>query len=607
MKKQISFGLMLCMLFVLQFSPAFASTIIVSNTNDSYAGSFRSALEETNLHAGADTIVFRIPQSDLNYDGSSGVWIIRPDSALPAIVDDSTNIDATTQSDFIGSDTNPEGPEIQLDGSNAGENADGLLISSSFNMVKGLVITNFIHNGILIPEPATRCNVVSGNYIGTDATGKIAQGNGFSGVLIYGGSRKNTIGGTTAADRNILSGNGWSGAEIQFSGTDSNVVIGNFIGTDVTGTTAIPNINYGVNVWSGAEYNRIGGSTEGERNLISGNLWSGISISGSKTDYTIILGNYIGTDISGSKGLPNGFFGISVGSSHNIIGDTEPGCGNLVSGNGSAGISIAKGDNNKIAGNIIGTDITGLVALPNFGIGVQLRNGAQNNVIGPANFIRYNMGDGVVVLNDSTIGNTITRNSISGNSGMGINNVEGGNLELNPPEIRHATLSEVRGMAIPYSQVEIFSDSAGQGAIFEGTAFADAAGNFSWSGVLTGPLTTATVTDAAGNTSEFSSSFITRADADDATAIPGKYALYQNYPNPFNPKTTISFALPKASSISIRVFNLKGQLVDVLFSGNKGAGFHKAAWDASHLPSGMYVIEFHAGEFKQIRKCVLVK
>ena len=94
--------------------------------------------------------------------------------------------------------------------------------------------------------------------------------------------------------------------------------------------------------------------------------------------------------------------------------------------------------------------------------------------------------------------------------------------------------------------------------------------------------------------------------ADHAT-IPEVYSLEQNYPNPFNPETQISFGLPKRSEVEILVFNLSGQKVATVFSGSQDAGYHQVRWDASHVPSGTYVIQMKAGKMLFHKKCLLLK
>src|SRR5262245_2021302 len=195
-----------------------ASTFVVTNTGDSGAGSLRQAILDANAHLGADSIIFNIP--------GSGSHTITPSTALPTISDPVT-IDGSTQPGFTGS------PIIELDGSRAGANVDGLRITAGNSVVSGLVINRFSSDGVELSVNGG--NIVQGSYIGTDLTGTVDLGNAFRGLNIT--SSNNTIGGTTAAARNVISGNDNTGI-IMGAGTTGNLVQGNFIGTNAAGTEA---------------------------------------------------------------------------------------------------------------------------------------------------------------------------------------------------------------------------------------------------------------------------------------------------------------------------------------------------------------------------------
>ena len=492
-------------IFVFGFSNlSFSDTFVVTNTSDSGAGSFCQAIIDANTNAGSDTIVFNIPGTDANYNAALGVWTISPVSELPSLTDDSTFVDGKTQSDFFGSDANPNGPEIEISGLNAGA-ASGITILSAYNVIRTLVINNFQQFGILIEYSGAHHNAIKGCYVGTDVTGTQDCGNGFTGILVYDRAKHNVIGGTLLGDGNLASGNGWSGVEIQGTGADSNLVIGNYIGTDVSGMLALANDRSGINIWSYAEANIVGGNMPEERNIVSGNLWTGISLL--RANYSVVRGNFIGVDVNGTNTIPNGHSGIAISGSYNIIGGNEPGDGNLISAN-SVGIAVGVDSMNTIIGNYIGTDITGNLPFPNENEGILITDGAHKNLIGPGNLVKFNGTSGIEITGENSIKNIVTQNSISQNTGAGIENVLGGNLELAPPTITSASTSEVSGTAVPNSTVEIFSDSDDEGNVYEGTVTADAGGSFHYTGTLTGPFITATATDQSGNTSEFSEPFL---------------------------------------------------------------------------------------------------
>jgi len=122
---------------------------------------------------------------------------------------------------------------------------------------------------------------------------------------------------------------------------------------------------------------------------------------------------------------------------------------------------------------------------------------------------------------------------------------------------------------------------------------------------------TLTVAGPGGTDSESKVDYIIAQifnDIDDKWAgIPTEYQLRQNYPNPFNPQTTIIFGLPKTSQVTVAVYNLKGELLEILYDAKKPAGYHNLVWNAVNRPTGIYFIKMQAGSFVQVNKCVLVK
>ena len=112
-------------------------------------------------------------------------------------------------------------------------------------------------------------NIIKGNYVGLNRMGNAAVRN-YDGISIEGTSKYNLIGGYTAAERNYVSGNVAYGIPVFGTGCNFNIIIGNFVGTDITGTDSIPN-TYGVLFDDGASYNLLGGRVSGAGNLLSGN------------------------------------------------------------------------------------------------------------------------------------------------------------------------------------------------------------------------------------------------------------------------------------------------------------------------------------------------
>lgn len=275
--------------------------------------------------------------------------------------------------------------------------------------------------GVNINGSGTSFNIVSGNYIGTNASGSQALANQDVGVYVTNGATDNRIGGTTAAGGNLISGNGEDGIVFDGTETSNNYVIGSYIGTDSSGTAAIANNASGVNVILGAHDIFIGGDSAGEGNLISGNGEQGVRISGADTYSNAVVGNLIGTDWQGAAALGNIKSGvvISGGAYSNRIGGDTDGARNLISGNGFSGVDLlgAGTIDNRIFGNYIGTTITGTSAISNTYYGVYVFDGAAENLIGSqygltGNLISGNGDSGVRISGSDTIANTVAGNLI---------------------------------------------------------------------------------------------------------------------------------------------------------------------------------------------------
>ena len=315
------------------------------------AVSLREAITAANSTAGTDTISFNI--------AGAGPHTINVLSALPTITQ-AVIIDGTTEPDFGTS------PIIELNGSGAGA-VNGLVLAagSGGSTIRGLVIQNFNQSGILVQSAN---NVIAGNYIGLDSDGTTIARNNTSNTTSLGGIRLetsgNTIGGLTAADRNVISGNFYSGIVLFGSSANSNIIRGNYIGTDAGGTLDRGNDQEGIDI-DGGSNNIIGGDSVAARNVISGNDSDGIEIDSG--DNNIIQGNYIGTDYTGTLDVGNARDGIDInenagdGATGNLIGGTGANEGNLIFGNDINGIEVR--DNPTIGNQILGNQIFGNSAL----------------------------------------------------------------------------------------------------------------------------------------------------------------------------------------------------------------------------------------------------
>ncbi len=398
--------------FALAFlpAPAHAATFTVISTADSGVGTLRWAINQANANVGADTIAFNIA-------GCGGVCVIELASALPLLTDDSTTIDGYTQPG--ASPATPSAPAvilIEINGINITAN-NGLNILSANNVVRGLAINRFGLVGIAIGYAEAQGNVIAGNYLGLDAGGNQERGNGYNGVFIGYGAQNNTIGGDEPAERNVIADNGWEGVSIYGAGTDGNVVSGNYIGSFFSGGVG-PGNGFGVRIYGGASYNVVGGDTAGERNVIASNLLDGIVLLTGTNN--IISGNYIGVAADGTSSASNSRHGIRLdrGVQLTQVGGSTAGERNIISGNGTNGIFITGTltMDNAIAGNYIGLDAAGN-RHSNGENGVLLQAGAHDNRIGGStagerNVISGNDGDGIRIVGSDTTGNVVVGNYV---------------------------------------------------------------------------------------------------------------------------------------------------------------------------------------------------
>jgi hypothetical protein len=398
-------------------------------------------------------------------------------------------------------------------------------------------------------------NVVEGNYIGTDATGTKALGNAANGVEITDRSFFNTVGGTVAGSGNLISGNGQNGILIGETppgggaGAGSNLVQGNLVGTDFIGNVALGNGANGVELL-GASSNTIGGEVSGAGNVISGNKEDGILLSvGTGSLNNLFQGNLIGTNISGTSALGNGGDGIDdIGGELSTFGGTDPGAGNLISGNHGDGVFLGMDPSgftarsNVLQGNLIGTDLTGTNALGNGTNGVTIRHAFNNTIGGTAagagNTIAFSGNDGVLV--DTGTGNPILSNLIFSSGHLGIELINNGNNNQPAPQLVSSNQANSNTVVVGSVQstpkttitLQFFSDPSpdpsgfGEGqrllGTFTVTTNAKGFANFDIpirASVPVGQIITATATDSNNNTSEFSFPVVVKHGSQTSSAL----------------------------------------------------------------------------------------
>ncbi|MGH3145068.1 MAG: beta strand repeat-containing protein [Rubrobacter sp.] len=440
----------------------------------------RAAIQEANATPEPDLIRFSI------LDGTPGVETISVGSSgfgpLPAITGPVT-IDGYTQQG-TSSNTKAVGNDavlkIKLNGAGAGAGAEGLEITgvSGGSVIKGLVVNGFGGAGIAI-NGDTSNNRIEGNFIGTNPTGAVDNGNLSDGVAVVNGASQNVVGGTTPAARNVISGNGDSGVFV--SNANGNRIEGNYIGTDKSETRKLGNVDSGVKL-NNATGNVIGGTTSGAGNLISGNatdLTRGVRIfDGSDNE---ILGNRIGTTANGNAALGN-FVGISMFlTDGNTVGDGSAGGTNTIAFNATDGVAIdgSISTNNSVDRNSI---------FSNGGLGIDIGGGVENAAGRTAND--------------------------KGDADGGPNNVQNFPVISSAKTVTGETTIAGKLNSTPNTifVIQFYANPSGnEGKTFIGREFAttNGLGNASFtfspvSPVAAGQTVTATATDLAGNTSELS-------------------------------------------------------------------------------------------------------
>ncbi len=334
-----------------------------------------------------------------------------------------------TEAVIIDGTTDPDfagTPVIELDGSAAATGTNGLVVTSGGSTIRGLVINQFNGSGIRLETGGG--NVIEGNYIGTDVSGTLDLGN--RGVQDSGidiiGSSNNTIGGTSPGQGNLISGNDWYGIAVTGPNASNNLIVGNIIGLDASGTSALGNALAGISLYD-ASSNIIGGTDAASRNVISGNS-DGIKINSgvNPASGNQIIGNYIGTDITGNAAVGNSYRGVSI-----VAGAAS----NIIGGSASGSRNIISGNGDwgiEIAN--AGSDAN--IVYGNYiGVGADgttaLGNGASN----------INGNDGIAIRDTA-------QNNIIGGTGAGEGNLIANNTGAGVMLQSTAVNNSIRGNSI---------------------------------------------------------------------------------------------------------------------------------------------------------------
>jgi CSLREA domain-containing protein len=441
---------------------ALAASFVVTKAADTNDGtcnadcSLREAITAANSNPGPDTISFAIPADAANGFDAQGFWRLALASNLPPLSGGGTTIQGPSASDAPA--TSWTHPRIVLDGS-ATLSANGLLITSANNVVRRLTIVNYNEttftgsggSAIVIEGAAATENRVEASYIGVDpANGSSSAGNDVAGVQITNGASRNTIGGATAAERNVISGNGRKSSGFRANvyiatstgpASDANVIQGNYIGTNPAGTAQVTGGNLSSGVWLG---------DDADNTIVAGNLFAGLAEGGGRVDPLAgvllnassaaaapqnarIRGNIFGLAAGGQGPSGNALYNSTAirvqAAAGTLIGGATAAERNIISGSGYAppgatyepsllaGVHVTgtNATGTVIEGNYIGLDIDGDplglasgLAIGNLNYGVNLTNNSSGTIV-RGNVISNNASDGVHV---SSGGNTVENNLI---------------------------------------------------------------------------------------------------------------------------------------------------------------------------------------------------
>jgi hypothetical protein len=391
-------------------------TFLVTNTNDSGGGSLRAAILAANASGGPDDIHFNIP--------GLGVHTITPTTALPLILGPVT-IDGYTQPGALPN-TAAVGSNavllIRIDGNSLA--AFGFDVRQTPTTIRGLAIGGFDFGAIVLSAGAN--NVVAGCFIGTDATGMVADPNDQAGVLTV-LSNDNVIGGPSLADKNVITAS--FGDNVRIGVGSGNRVEGNLIGLNAAGTATLGGTTSAGIAVVGAT------ATQIVRNVIAGHIID-VDVKdlfgGTPTPGTVIQGNLLGTNASGTAGL--GRSGIDVGidlrdAPGTIIGGLAAAERNVIASQDTA-VSVWLSNSVVVHGNFIGCNAGCTALIPRTegtgGLGVRLDTsvnslvgggaaGAGNTIVGWGTGLNA-QGIGSAIILGNHIGTTPTGTAGFGNT-----------------------------------------------------------------------------------------------------------------------------------------------------------------------------------------------
>lgn len=417
----------------------------LTSTGQVVAGSLRAAIDTINsdhlFRSGPDQIVFK----------NSGTVLL--DSALPALTRSNVVINGTNES---------TGLSDELFGSFLSTPNDGLTIAGGNVTVENLDLL-FCHNALTLSGGGA--DLVTHDVFGILGS-TVANNTGYGAVV--------TSAGNTITDCNFAA-NTLGGIEITGAGATGNLVSANTIGTNSTGTKALDDQEYGVEITFYFTNNvpqvPTGNTIVG--NVISGNSVAGVDVEG---NINYVESNLIGTDATGTKLLGNGTGVVVGGATYLNVGEVG-GNGdhiidNTISGSTYAGVSIGPGSGNFVQGNMIGTDRTGEIAIPNGTYGVEITGSDQNTIGGTSAALRNVISASGTAYADVYLNSGASSNAIEGDyigtdaRGLKLLMPAGGPTEYGV---------EIVGAGARFNTIG--GTAAGAGNVISGASFADVAIN----------------------------------------------------------------------------------------------------------------------------------
>ncbi|MGH1492320.1 MAG: putative Ig domain-containing protein [Acidimicrobiales bacterium] len=443
--------------------------------------SLRAAILQANANFGPDIIHFNIP--------GSGPHLINLGDSLPTINDTTgpVYIDGYTQPGAsVNTSDRLSNADIRIEIVGPGDiTGVSMQITSADNTIRGLSMYRSFWN-IHLTGSASIGNRIVGNFIGTNAAATVDPNSGATdqaGIEIGSRASENRIGTVALADRNVISGNYYSGVRVNHAGTKGNRIQNNLIGLRPNGSDSLFTRIAGVDVQWGAEETLIGGYQQHAGNVITGVDRYGIDLSHSSKN-NIVVGNFLGTDASGNQAPTHAANDVGIAIKDNTVGNTIE--QNVIGGNRLFGVwhrhnftGVNYFRYNRLGVGLNGGDVGGR------GVGVHLTG---HDTTYDSNIVANHADDGIQITNfnggngfsspEYTQRNTLTKNSFFDNADD-VDLRDGSNNNIGRPSISNSGNGFASGSACGNCRVELYVADGNEGRQY--LASTTASSNGSWS------------------------------------------------------------------------------------------------------------------------------